>query len=279
MIEQKNYTLKGVGDKLITADLSYRNYEQAVPITIFLHGFKGFKDWGAWPVAAQLFALKGLPFFKFNFSHNGTSPKNLTDFVDLEAFGKNTISKEIDEVGLVLDFIENKKEQLPFQWNGEFNIVGHSLGGSVALIRMIEDDRIQKCACWSAVSSFDRYLKLTDPETWKKEGVTYIENARTKQQMPLYYSFYEDILQHRGRFDIIENLQDTVKDLLIVHAENDETVKEEHADALYNAVAHAVKVIIENADHVYNVKHPLTEKKIPVQFAQLLDETIEFFKW
>lgn len=279
MISQKNYTIKGSADKLISADLSFKKYETAVPICLFIHGFKGFKDWGAWPIAAQVFALKELPFLKFNFSHNGTSPKHLTEFVDLKAFGRNTISKQLDEVKMVMDFIEKKKEDLPFDWNGEFYVIGHSLGGAIALISTIEDERISKCACWSAVSSFDRYLKLADPKEWEKDGVIYIDNARTGQKMPLYFEYFQDIQKHRGRFDIIENLQDVTKDILLVHAEKDETVGPEHAEALYSAVAHAVKVEIENADHTYNVKHPLEEKKIPVQFAQLMEETIEFFKW
>lgn len=279
MISNKSYTLKGVADKLISADLSYKAYETSVPICLFLHGFKGFKDWGAWPIAAQVFALKGLPLLKMNFSHNGTSPKNLTDFVDLKAFGRNTVSKQIEEVKMMMDFVEKKKEQLPFNWNGEFYVIGHSLGGAIALISTIEDERITKCACWSAVSSFDKYLEMEDPTKWEEDGLIYIDNARTNQKMPLYFEFFQDLQKHRGRFDILENIQDLSKDILLVHAEKDETVGIEHTNALYNAVAHAVKVEIENATHTYNVKHPLEEKKIPVQFAQLMEETIEFFKW
>ena len=93
-VQNKSYKFKGSDARLITADLTYATYEDAVPITVFAHGFKGFKDWGVWPLAAEIFAVKGQPFFKFNFSHNGTTPENLQDFADLEAFGANNFMRD-----------------------------------------------------------------------------------------------------------------------------------------------------------------------------------------
>jgi len=38
-------------------------------IIIFIHGFMGFKDWGAWNLVQQFFTVKGYGFCKFNTSH------------------------------------------------------------------------------------------------------------------------------------------------------------------------------------------------------------------
>jgi len=62
-IQIKEYKFKGSLKRIISADLTYSNYTSPVPIVVFAHGFKGFKDWGAWSLAAGIFASKGLPFF------------------------------------------------------------------------------------------------------------------------------------------------------------------------------------------------------------------------
>ena len=277
MIENQSFKFKGSAGKLITADLSFKKYQESVPIVVFAHGFKGFKDWGAWPLAAQIFALKGLPFFKFNFSHNGTSPNHLSDFVDLDAFANNTISRELEDLGLVLDFIEKKAEGFDFDWDAKIYLIGHSRGGGISLLLTAQDPRIQKCACWASVSNFDNYLILEDPKKWKKAGAYYIDNLRTNQKMPIGYQLYEDLVQHKGKLSILEQIEDIEQDLLIIHGDKDETVPLAQSESLYNAVPHAIRVIIENANHTFNTKHPLEEKKIPLSFAQVIEETIEFF--
>ena len=85
-------------NKSITFDLRYNEDLKKKPLIIFLHGFKGFKDWGHFNMIADYFVNQGFAFLKMNFSHNGTSPEQLIDFVDLEAFGQNNFSIELDDV-------------------------------------------------------------------------------------------------------------------------------------------------------------------------------------
>ena len=87
-ILNKEYKIKGSRNRIMTADLSYTASQEEVPLVIFAHGFQGFKDWGSWPLAAEIFASKGFPFLKFNFSHNGTTPAHLTEFVDWTPLAK-----------------------------------------------------------------------------------------------------------------------------------------------------------------------------------------------
>jgi len=186
-INNKSYKFKGSAGKLITADLTYVNQKESAPIVVFAHGFKGFKDWGAWPLAAEIFAIKKLPFFKFNFSHNGTSPESLKEFSDLEAFGNNNFKIEYDDLGLVLDFIEKKAETFDFDWNGDICLIGHSRGGAIAMLRASNDRRITKCATWASVSDLERYLEMKEMNAWRTEGVHFIKNGRTNQNMPVVW--------------------------------------------------------------------------------------------
>ena len=60
----------------ILADIYYPNISNGC-LVVFCHGFKGFKDWGAWHLVAEKFAQDGFIFLKFNFSHNGIGQEDL----------------------------------------------------------------------------------------------------------------------------------------------------------------------------------------------------------
>lgn len=277
LVQNKAFKFKGSDQRLITADLTYAHYKAPVPICIFAHGFKGFKDWGAWPLAAEIFAVKQIPFFKFNFSHNGTTPANLVEFGDLEAFGNNNFKKEYDDIGFVIDFIEQKADTFDFEWNNKIYIIGHSRGGAIALLRSCDDGRIEKCATWASVASLEKYTHLTEHGQWKKDGVHYILNGRTKQQMPMYYQFVESYNANKGLLDLDEKLGDITCPVLIAHGEDDKVVPISDAHQIFNEISHAIMVEVEGGDHTFNTKHPLLERKINKAFAEVISETLEFF--
>ena len=116
MKESRNIVIKSKHKKPILIDVYYNlpdrqagKNAKSKPILIFSHGFKGFKDWGHFNIVARKFAEAGFVFVKFNFSHNGTTPDNPLEFADLEAFGNNNYSKELDDLGSVIDWVENGK--------------------------------------------------------------------------------------------------------------------------------------------------------------------------
>ena len=277
LIKKKEYKFKGSLKRIISADLTYAHYNQSVPGVVFAHGFKGSKDWGAWPLAAEIFASKGLPFFKFNFSHNGTSPENPTEFVDLEAFGNNNFKLEFDDLGLVFDFIANKSSSFDFDWNGEFHLIGHSRGGAISLLRSAHDDRITKCSTWSSVSDLERYLEMKEFTEWQKTGVHTIVNQRTKQEMPIYFQFVDAYAKHAHELSLTKQFENISCPLLIIHSEDDQTVPISDAFTIYENIPHAILLEIENSNHTFNCKHPLKERKITRSFAEVITETIAFF--
>ena len=76
---QKNLNVivkSSVHNKPIVTDVFYLKDHVKKPIVLFCHGYKGFKDWGAWNLAAETFANNNLFFVKFNFSHNGGTLEN-----------------------------------------------------------------------------------------------------------------------------------------------------------------------------------------------------------
>ena len=124
----QNIAVKGKHNKPIVTDLFFKQNTDKKPVVIFCHGYKGFKDWGAWNIMAEAFANAGLFFVKFNFSHNGGTLEQPIDFPDLEAFGNNTYTKELDDLESVLNWLTAEDfEHAPQIDTTDITLVGHSL--------------------------------------------------------------------------------------------------------------------------------------------------------
>ncbi|MDZ7849053.1 MAG: hypothetical protein U5L96_21325 [Owenweeksia sp.] len=87
-----HHRIEGSRGRLMMADMHLPTHEPPKSILVYAHGINGFKDWGGTDLMAQKFADRGYAFFKFNFSHNGTTPEKPEEFADLEAFGQDNYS-------------------------------------------------------------------------------------------------------------------------------------------------------------------------------------------
>ena len=70
--------------------------ETDAAVILFLHGFKGFKDWGFIPWLGKQFSARGFHFLCFNYSQNGISLQS-EEFTELDKFARNTYSLELEE--------------------------------------------------------------------------------------------------------------------------------------------------------------------------------------
>jgi len=84
-MKKNSVVIEGKHEKTILMDYHFIPNGIQKPIIIFCHGYKGFKDWGAWNLMASKIAEAGFLFIKFNFSHNGGNIKQPIDFPDLES--------------------------------------------------------------------------------------------------------------------------------------------------------------------------------------------------
>jgi uncharacterized protein len=248
------------------------------PVLLFLHGFKGFKDWGYFPLAAEFLARSGFAIVRFNFSHNGTTPDQPTEFADLEAFGRNTFSRELEEVSAVIDDLQLRDGISPQCDPRRLGIIGHSRGGATALLAAHADPRIKAVATWAAVSDFEPRVNPPELEQWYRDGVLYTLNSRTQQQMPQYYSLREDFYRNKSRLDICAAVSNLQKPQLIIHGSADEAVKAAEAEALKRWNPAAELVMLEGADHTFGGKHPWEEKELPADAVKVLQATIGFFR-
>lgn len=279
MVKKENLVLTAENKKPILYDLYYKKSSSPIPLVIFCHGYKGFKDWGAWHLVAEAFANAGFCFLKFNFSHNGGTVEQPIDFPDLNAFAENNFSHELDDIDRVITAIKNGNENLT-QKISDISIIGHSRGGGIALIKAEDDNRIHKVVTWASVSDFKpRFQENTENfEKWKETGVTYVENSRTKQQLPHHFQFYEDYKANENLFSIKRAVQHLSVPLLIIHGEEDQTVPIKEAQAIHSWNGDSNLQIIKNGDHVFGSQHPWNQSEMPEDLKKVVALTIDFLK-
>jgi dienelactone hydrolase len=251
------------------------NQISSAPCLIFVHGFKGFKDWGFGPYIGQYFADRGFFVLTFNFSHNGVG-ESLTEFVELEKFAENTFSLELSELSELIDAylngffgsISDKRK---------IGLVGHSRGGAISLLTASRKKEIDAVAVWATVAKLDRYSDR-QKEKWRKKGVFEVQNSRTKQIMSLNLSLLEDIEKNKDdRLNIEKAVTNLNLPLFIAHGTEDLAVPGSEAEQIYNWADKDLTEYFKIAavGHTFGMKHPF-EGSNP-KFDLLLDKTITFF--
>lgn len=257
-------------DYPIIGDLSFYNKKRA-PIVIFCHGYKGFKDWGAWNLVAEKACENGIHFCKFNFSLNGGTIDNPIDFPDLGAFAKNNYSQEVSDLNRVINYIHINYKGLI---NGIF-LVGHSRGGGIALLNST-NSLIKGVITWASVADFgNRFPKNEELKKWKKDGVRFIMNSRTNQKMPHDISFYNDFIENEKNLTIKNAVKKLNKPQMIIHGSRDQAVLIDEANLLKEWNPNA-ELITFKASHTFNSSHPWTLNELPKELQLALDYTTQF---
>ncbi|TRZ46178.1 alpha/beta hydrolase family protein [Robertkochia solimangrovi] len=274
----RNHLLNAKEQRPVSADIYCDPSKENQPIVIFCHGYKGFKDWGYWDMAARQFAECGICFVKFDFSHNGFIPGSSEDFPDTEGFGLNNFSRELNDLAMVTDWVHS--EEFPLRPNTDLsniNLIGHSRGGGITLIGASEDSRIRKVITWASVCDFkSRFADEKALAYWKANGVIHIENTRTRQQLPHFYQFYEDFIANEARFSIEAATKNLNIPVLVVHGDADPTVNITEAHKLEEWLKDGRLLTISGGDHVFGGIHPWEEKKLPDDFTKVAEASISF---
>lgn len=273
----KNTLIQGKHQKPVLVDMFYVQNNQSKNIVIFCHGYKGYKDWGAWNLVAEKFAKNNIFFLKMNFSHNGGTANQPIDFPDLEAFGNNNFTKELDDIDVVLDWIFQNtsfKKEMNLK---NITLIGHSRGGGTVLIKARENSNISKVISWAGVSDFGSIFPTGELlKEWKDNGVTYITNSRTHQEMPHYFQFYTNFKENEKRLFIKNAVEKLNIPYLIIHSSNDETVSLQDAKNLKSWNPNNHLHIIENSNHTFNSKHPWLESFLPIELDNVVQKSIKF---
>lgn len=268
---KEDFTLNGSNERLIIGDITYANSYPDY-LVIFVHGFKGFKDWGAHHLIAEAFAQAGIYFLKFNFSHSGVRHDYLSDITDLETFSKNTPTKQLFDLDRIITYAKQRFPHL------KIVLLGHSLGGAISLLQAAKDKRVAKLITWAAISAFRNLWDKSDEPEWEQTGVRHISNARTGQHMPLSVQLLNDVLANEKAFDLNIAASTLSKPWLITHGTGDPAVEFNVAKNFHQLQPKSELLVFEKANHVFGASHPYTEKALPTDLQVFVERAIEFIK-
>lgn len=254
---------------------------ESYPIILFLHGFKGFKDWGPFPAACEELSSAGFAVIAFNFSLNGVG-ENLLEFDKLDLFGRETLSQDLDDVASVVEAL--KKEDIHSGKaalnTDEMGILGHSRGGHTAVAAAAEHPEIACLVTWSAVADYNARWSTDMIEDWETKGVTEIKNGRTGQIMPVKKVVYDDARQNADRVIALKRVKSLYLPSLFIHAKGDEAVSHRESEKLYRNCPSKEKELklIPGSGHTFDGAHPFVDEEFPAPFEDALNATINWFQ-
>lgn len=242
---------------------------EAKDVVVFAHGYKGFKDWGAWSLAMDALANERRSAFRFDFTLNGISPDFPNEILDTQGWSQNTYRKEVDELKAVCAYWQAQGQRVC--------IVGHSRGGGVAAIVAYEMQMagapLFACSLWASVSDFAaRFPKGDDLNQWQYSDRLEIKNQRTGQVLHHPYSFYEAFQSEAASLNIQRSLELLDCPVFLAHAMDDEAVSPSEATVL-GQVSGSEVTWIESGGHTFGACHPWTQLILPIPLNKLVTRT------
>jgi pimeloyl-ACP methyl ester carboxylesterase len=223
-----------------------------LPLTIFVHGFKGFRRWGMFPQLARRLAAAGRACVTFDLSHNGVEAASPEQFTRLDLFEQQTVSRHVADLDTLLTALQQEDSLggLNIERDIAF-VVGHSLGGAVGILQAAGDQRVAGLACLNSVSHLRRVPEQA-LEQLESLGHVVILNGRTGQQMPLGRPWFEDI----DGIDLQNTAEELAAPTLLLQGSADQNVTPAEGEALADWIPGNVYYTVPDGDHTFGAKHP-----------------------
>jgi uncharacterized protein len=239
---------------------------------VFAHGYKGFKDWGAWDLLGDTLAEEGWDFVRFNFSHNGHIKPNLLDCSDETAWSHNTYSMELSDLESVLEFARDgmltDSEQLI--------VMGHSRGGGIASLAASRND-VDGLVLLASVCDFEsRFPSGEALNTWRSSDRLEVLNGRTMQVLSHSFTFYEDFLENSESLNIESAIRSLTSPLLVIHGDSDEAVDISDGEKLAGWANDGKLIVIPGAAHTFGASHPWESAELPPYTIDMVQAIKQF---
>ncbi|MBO8163538.1 MAG: alpha/beta fold hydrolase [Brevibacillus sp.] len=271
-----SFTLPLDGNLVIRGDLNVdEQREGKLPVLLFCHGFKGFKDWGSFPYAAEQLAARGIAVIRFNFSCNGVG-ESLTEFDELEKFAVNTYARELADLAALVGWLRD--EPLPVSARLDLEqlfLLGHSKGGGDAILFAADNPEVKGVVSWNGIAHVNLFDEKLRQEI-AANGVGYIHNARTLQQMPIRKVVIDDVDQNAEKYDLVDRVSRMPQPLLLVQGDQDYPRLVNGARQLHAAAQNSRLHWIKGANHTFNTVHPFAGTT--PQLEEAIEVTARFIR-
>lgn len=228
---QTNISFQNKAGQILDGVLRYSDMEGKMPAVLVLHGFNENKE-RAWirDIANHLTPY-GFVTFRFDFHGHGESEGD---------FEKHTVTQQIEDVESAVSFLET----VPQIDVTRIAVVGHDIGGDIALLAAEKDARIKTVIVWGARGNIEKHIKskLADYELRELKTKGFYAHG----QFDIHKGYIDSLQEH----DVAETLKHLFIPLLVIHGTADLQVRIEEARQLFlrmNEPKHLE--IIDDADH------------------------------
>ena len=272
---RRNFSLSNSYGEFIRGDIRHAENVKNAPAIIICHGFKGFKDWGFFPSLAENLAETGYVSLAFNFSRNGFGT-DTQNFTNLDLFAKNTYTHEIEDLGCVINAIQNEKIGKGLIDPSRIGLLGHSRGAGIVLLYASKNKNIETVVTWAAISTVERFSE-DQINAWTQNGYIEMENKRTKQIMRIERDLLQDIEKNKSELNILAAAEKIEIPTMLIHGANDDSVSQSESQEIYKHLSSEVKEIhiIEDANHTFGIAHPMQSRS--EEYSVVLDLTEAWF--
>jgi len=206
-------------------------------IVVLGHGVTGNKDRPFIVALAEGLARAGLDCLRFSFSGNGLSGGRFTE---------SNISKEVEDLGAVLDALATRK----------VCYVGHSMGAAVGVIRASMDSRIRCLVSLAGMVHTKAFAEREFGSVQPDHGFMWDDT-----KCPLSSSYMKDMAKIGN---VLEKAATIHVPWLLVHGEEDDVVPLQDSLEIFDRAAQPKELVrLPGANHVFAGEHqPLMVAKV-----------------
>lgn len=210
----------------------------AEELVVLGHGVTGNKDRPFVVALGEALARAGIPALRFSFSGNGRSAGS---------FAESNISKEVEDLGSVLDAAGDRT----------ICYVGHSMGGAVGVLRAAKDPRIKLLVSLAGMVHTADFARREFGMVKPGEGFMWDDT-----DCPLSQKYMDDLTKLGSLTELGKKIQ--IPWLLVHGTEDDVVPLQDSKDIAAQAGKNAQLVEVAGANHVFAGDHlqPMVERVV-----------------
>jgi pimeloyl-ACP methyl ester carboxylesterase len=213
-------------------------------VVVLSHGVTSHKDRPWLTALSEALAAAGLTALRFSFAGNGESEGR---------YEEATLSKEVEDLGCVLDALEGQ----------HVAFVGHSMGGAIGVLRAAQDARIRALVSLAGMVHVQKFMEVHFGGLVPGRDV-----MLGKPHCPLSETFLSDARRIDTLLPQAPQLQ---MPWLIVHGTSDDIVPlQDSLDIVEAAARHPELVQLPGVDHRFTDHHEdLVDAVVPWVLRQM----------
>lgn len=198
-------------------------------LVVLGHGVTGNKDRPVVADTAHALNAAGFDTLRFSFAGNGESDGDFRDA---------TISKEVNDLGVVLDAVADQYPKVCY--------IGHSMGSAVGVIQAAKDQRINTFISLAGMVDTKAFAETEFGSETPDEGLMWEE-----EDCPLSSAFMQDLCETVQ--SVAPHSEKVTVPWLLLHGTADDVVLPKDTELIKNLKrADVTAILIEGADHSFN---------------------------